>query len=114
MPNGRYGLVSDVGRRRTVCLDDWGTPKEQTVGVKRWELWSKDDWQTSFLEANEQARQMAIEDGQTPEWETTAQGWNSAHEAMYAYRGWGVYQPQQQDDGTPYPEDEDDDYNPDT
>ena len=26
----------------------------------------------------------------------------------------GVYQPQQQDDGTPYPEDEDDDYNPDT
>jgi hypothetical protein len=80
------------------------------MSVPRWELWSSDESQTFFPEDNEQARRMAIKAGETLEWETTARGWNSAHQAMYDYRGWDTYRPNLRDNGTPYPEDEDHDY----
>lgn len=78
--------------------------------VKRWELWTSDESLSFFPEDNEQARQSAIEDGESFEWAVTARGWNSAHQAMWVYRGWGNYQPSLREDGTPHPEEEDDNY----
>ena len=80
--------------------------------MRRWELWSDENGQSFFPEDNDQARTMALEDGLKLEWETTAKGTNSAMQAMYDYRGWGTWERMLRDDGTPYPEDEDDDYRP--
>jgi hypothetical protein len=65
-----------------------------------------------FSEENDQARQMSIEDGAELEWQVVAPSANEASQALYDYRGWGEYKPMLRDDGTPYPEDEDDDYLP--
>jgi hypothetical protein len=92
----------------------------QNAFVRRWELWEK-DWtasdeeggghQSFFPEDNHQARQIAQDAGETLVWETNAKGYNDAMRAMYRYRGWGEYNPIfLQPDGTPMPEDEDDDY----
>jgi hypothetical protein len=83
--------------------------------VRRWELWEK-DWdrggsQSFFPEENQQAREMAQEDGQVFVWDVTARGYNDAMRGMYQFRAWGEYTPiLLQADGTPMPEDEDDDY----
>jgi hypothetical protein len=63
-----------------------------------------------FPEENDQARRMALAEGESFVWETTAKGYNDAHEAMYAFRGVGEYEPFLGDDGVPFPEDEDDDF----
>lgn len=55
---------------------------------------------------------MAQADGYVFTSETTAQSSNDASRALYAHLGWGDYEPMLQADGTPYPEDEDDDYVP--
>ena len=39
-----------------------------------------------------------------------AKGLNSANQLLYDHLDFGVYRPMLQDDGTPYPQDEDDDY----
>jgi hypothetical protein len=85
---------------------------EQSARVRRWELWSGDDGHTFFPEENERERQMAQADGYVLTWETMAQSMNCAHRALYAYLGWGEFKPMLRPDGTPYPEDEDDDYVP--
>ena len=80
--------------------------------MRRWELWSSEDGHYFFPEDNEHARTFAIEEGMTLEWETTAKGWNAAQQALYVHRGWGRYNPSLRDDGTPYPDEEDDDHQP--
>jgi hypothetical protein len=85
--------------------------------MRRWELWEK-DWDPDkgggtssfFPEENEQARNMALDDGESFVWETMAKGHNDAQRAMHAFRGWGEYKPILREDGTPFPEDEDDDF----
>jgi hypothetical protein len=42
-------------------------------------------------------------------WETEASSFNEAMQALYDHSEFGPYQPQLRDDGTPYPEDENDD-----
>ncbi len=41
-------------------------------------------------------------------WSTTAVGSNDAMRQMHRHLGWGEYRPMLRVDGTPYPEDEDD------
>ncbi|MBV9660813.1 MAG: hypothetical protein JO337_06625 [Acidimicrobiales bacterium] len=43
-------------------------------------------------------------------WTTTAKGMNDVMSQMYQHLGRGEYTPMLREDGTPYPEDEDDDY----
>lgn len=74
-----------------------------------WELWVGDSGQLFFPEHNEQARRMAVADGMKLTWTTVAKGHNSAMQNWYDHRGSGNYQPMLRDDGTPYPEDEDED-----
>lgn len=64
----------------------------------------------------------AVEERDGPE--LLSGGWRGLHlkvvadstyeamRAMYSYRGWGEYQPMLRDDGTLYPNDEDEDYVP--
>ncbi len=52
---------------------------------------------------------MAMEDGQVFSWQVVANGPNPAMRALYDYLGWGEYRPMLRNDGTPHPEDEDDD-----
>jgi hypothetical protein len=80
--------------------------------MRRWELWTSETSQSFFAEENDQARRMAEEDGEVFTWEVVANSSNKAMRAMYSYRRWGDYKPLLRDDGTPYPEDEDDDYLP--
>ena len=63
-----------------------------------------------FRAESERARQMALDEGYVFSWETTAKGANDAHRALYAHLGYGEFRPMLRADGTPYPEDEDDDY----
>jgi hypothetical protein len=59
---------------------------------------------------NEQARKMALDDGESLVWENDCQGHNDALRKMYVFRGWGEYRPMLREDGSPFPEDEDDDF----
>jgi hypothetical protein len=91
--------------------------RESERTMRRWELWEKVEpngvHATSFFpEDNEQARRMARENGMVFVWEVRAKGINDAMRAEYEYRGLGEYCPMLREDGTPYPEDEDDDYQP--
>jgi hypothetical protein len=63
-----------------------------------------------FPEENEQARKMALDDGESLVWENDCQGHNDALRKMYVFRGWGEYRPMLREDGSPFPEDEDDDF----
>ena len=65
-----------------------------------------------FPEENAQARELAVRDGQKLVWEVIAPSKNAAMRAMHDHMGWGEYTPSLQADGTPYPEDEDDDLLP--
>lgn len=84
--------------------------------VRRWELWvadGPDGRSESYfpVEGNPQVelhRRWAAEEGATLVWTTTAKGSNDGMRQMYAYLGRPEYQPPLRDDGTPYPEDEDD------
>jgi hypothetical protein len=78
--------------------------------VKRWELWEGESDHSFFPADNEQAREMAKAEGEVLVWEVMAQGWNPAMRLLYEHLGWGEYKPMLREDGTTYPEDEDDDY----
>jgi len=51
---------------------------------------------------------MALEEDQTKTWEVEAASHNDAMRALYEHLDRGPYVPMLRDDGTPYPEDEDD------
>jgi len=51
---------------------------------------------------------MARVDGEVKVWETEAPSTNGAMRALNQYLEFGTYKPMLRDDGTPYPEDEDD------
>lgn len=82
--------------------------------MRRWELWVGSTVEHFFpVEDDPQielSRQWAREDGATLVWTTTARGMNDAMRQMYRHQGRGEYQPPLREDGTPYPEDEDDGY----
>ncbi len=80
----------------------------------RWELWEAEDENSFFPDWNEQARKMAQEEGLTFTWAVEARGTNPAMRALYKRLGFGEYQPMLRKDGTPYPDDEDEDYVPET
>jgi hypothetical protein len=82
----------------------------QNGDVHRYELWQNDDGYSFFPEHNHQARDIAQADGQMLTWEVIAKGLNSANQLLYDHLDFGIYRPMLQDDGTPYPQDEDDDY----
>jgi hypothetical protein len=77
--------------------------------MRRWELWSGDDSNTFFPATSEKTRVMARVEGEVKVWETEASSSNDAMQKRNDYLGYGPYVPMLQDDGTPYPEDEDDD-----
>ncbi len=81
--------------------------------MRRWELWEgvAEDVPSSdafFPEDKAQARQMVVDEGLTFVWSTTAAGPHDAMRVLHAYKGWEEYQPLLRADGTPHPEDEDD------
>jgi hypothetical protein len=78
--------------------------------VRRWELWVCEDGHSFFPDSNDQERQSARADGGVLSWETTVKSTNDAHRALYEHLGWGEFKPMLRADGTPYPEDEDDDF----
>ncbi len=80
------------------------------AGVRRWELWVGEGTLSFFPEENEPARRMAQEEGFVLCWEVIAKGHNPAERALHEYRGWGEYKPMLNEDGEPFPEDEDDDH----
>jgi hypothetical protein len=80
------------------------------IAMRRWELWKGDGVYSFFPEENTQARQMAVEDDCVLIWEVIARGYNDAARRYNEYLGWDEYQPMHRSDGTPYPEDEDDEY----
>lgn len=80
--------------------------------VRTWELWQGEEGNSFFPEDNEQARRMARDQGYICTWTTTAPGGNDAMRRLYEHLGLGAYEPMLRPDGTPYPEDEDDDYRP--
>ena len=77
--------------------------------MRRWELWEKDGETAFFPASSEKNRVMARVDGLVKTWETDASSWNEVMQAMNDHLDFGMYQPQLREDGTPYPEDEDDD-----
>ena len=86
--------------------------------MRRWERWVVDTPERSVesffpVDGNpdvERDRRWAIEDGATLVWTTTAKGMNDAMRQWYRHMGRPPYQPPLGDDGTPFPEDEDDEY----
>ena len=78
--------------------------------MRRWELWhnEKENSYSFFSASSEKNRVMARVEGAVKVWETVLSSWNEAMQAQYDYLGYGTYTPMLQDDGTPYPEDEDD------
>jgi hypothetical protein len=78
--------------------------------MRRWELWVGEGGTSFFPDDDDQARSEAARNGYSFGWETTAAGRNSAMRLMYEHLGYGEYQPMLRDDGTRYPEDEDDGY----
>jgi hypothetical protein len=78
--------------------------------VKRYELWQGQGGHSFFPDENDEARERALADGYTLTWAVTAHGLNPAHRLLYEHLGWGEYRPMLREDGTPYPQDEDDDY----
>jgi hypothetical protein len=80
--------------------------------VRRWELWQlPDGTESRFIPSTrpEQAEE-AKGDGLVMIWSTTAVGSNDAMRQMYRHLGWGEYRPMLRSDGTPYPDDEDDQF----
>jgi hypothetical protein len=80
--------------------------------MRRWELWSGETG-SMFIRAEDDESPLvteAIEEGWQKTWECVAKGTNDAMRQMYAHQWHGEYKPMLRDDGTPYPEDEDDDY----
>jgi hypothetical protein len=86
--------------------------------VRRWELWraqhSDGGVSESFFPDDEVSgtlyRAWAEADGGELVWTVEAKGMNDTMRAMYEFLGRPAYQPPLRPDGTPYPEDEDDDY----
>ena len=78
--------------------------------MRRWELWrSEDETETRIIpETRPDQIASARQAGFMKLWETEAKGSNDAMRAMYRYLDWGEYKPMLREDGTPYPEDEDD------
>jgi hypothetical protein len=84
------------------------------AAVRKWELWEKDDENggssSFFPESNLHARVMAMEDRELKTWEVEARSTNEAMRALHEHSGLGPYKPMLRDDGTPQPEDEDDEF----
>lgn len=78
--------------------------------MRKWELWENpEEGRSSFFPvSNTHARVMAVWDGQTKTWEVEAASHDDAMRAMNEHLGYGPYVPRLRDDGTPHPEDEDD------
>jgi hypothetical protein len=88
--------------------------------MRRWELWvtrhPDGTTEEAFFPDDEVSgplyREWAAEDRAELIWTVEAKGSNDAMRKMYDHLGRGEYQPLLREDGTPYPEDEDDDYRP--
>jgi hypothetical protein len=74
----------------------------------RYQLWVSNESQSFFREDNEQALRFAQEDGAQLVWEVTAVGSNEAMAKYHEHMGWEPYKPMLRVDGTPFPQDEDD------
>ena len=80
-----------------------------TGSMHRWELWQGEGEYSFFPATNEKNRVMARVLGHVKTWEIDASSFNGAMQALNEHLGFGPYQPAFRDDGTPFPEDEDDD-----
>lgn len=78
--------------------------------MRRWEIWqAPDGTETRFIpESRPGQLDEARTDGLVKLWETTAVGSNDAMRQMYDFLGWGDYKSMLREDGSPYPDDEDD------
>jgi hypothetical protein len=92
----------------------------QDLSVRRWELWVTRHPDGSIVETffpdDEVSGALyhgwAEEGGAELIWAVEAKGLNDAMRKMYEHLGRGEYQPALREDGTPFPEDENDDYRP--
>jgi hypothetical protein len=78
------------------------------ISMSRYQLWVSKDSQTFFRVPNEQAPHFAHEDEAVLTWEVEAFGHNDAMTKYYGHMGWDPYKPMLCVDGTPFPQDEDD------
>jgi hypothetical protein len=79
--------------------------------MRRWEYWELPDGteKTLIPDNRPEAREEVVAEGFVFRgWSTIARGYNDAMRAWHDHLGWGEYKPMLRDDGTPYPEDEDD------
>ena len=76
--------------------------------TSRWVLWVSDSQERFIPDWMEDHAAEAAADGLVPVWTCIARGPNDAERQRYAWAGWGEYQPMLREDGTPYPEHEDD------
>jgi hypothetical protein len=84
--------------------------------MRLWELWRGDDGEgvefTFFDDSRDDVRNDVAGRGHVKVWEVRAKGRNAAHQARNDHLGWGRYSPMLGPDGSPFPEDEDDDWSP--
>ena len=80
--------------------------------MRTWELWEGETGHSFFPQDEnlEWHRADALSSGHSLTWTTTARGLNPAMRALYDHLGYGEFKPLLRPDGTPYPEDEDDDW----
>jgi len=79
--------------------------------MRRWEFWQLPDGTAKTLVPEnrpEYRDEIAAEGFVYANWSTVAKGYNDAMRAWHEHLEWGEYKPMLQEDGTPYPEDEDD------
>jgi hypothetical protein len=76
--------------------------------MRRWELWQSENQHDYFPSTSEKSRVMARVEGAVKVWETEASSTNEAMRARNRHLGFDPYKPMLRDDGTPYPEDDDD------
>jgi len=63
-----------------------------------------------FPDDDPQEREWLEEDHAEMVWSVQARGMNDAMRQLHLYEGWAPYEAPLRDAGSPYPEDEDDDY----
>ena len=88
----------------------YSIPRWNNGAMGRWELWEGEGGTTFFPEWNDKARRMAEKEGLALVWHVEAQGYNPAMRALNEHLGLDPYKTMLRDDGTPYPEDEDESF----
>lgn len=107
-------LVDRPPRTEVALGRDYGTGRRRGMidCMRRWELLAGETGHMLIPDDDPQGVTDAVAEGYRKKWDCIAEGRNDAMRQMYAHLGYGEYRPMLREDGTPYPEDEHDDYRP--